>query len=83
MNSIYFVIEIQNDSVTLIYRFADDDAGATRAAIDRALEKFHTVMAYRDPNGGRTSTTCTIIDITGGTVKKERYVASEITPVAE
>ena len=79
--NIYWVLETQNDETSLKYRFADDDAGATSPAIDRALEKFHTVMAYRAE--GRNCTMCCIIDITGGVVKKERWVRSDLTPVAE
>ena len=79
--NIYWVIETQNDATNLVYRYADDDSGATSPAIDRALEKFHTVMAYRAE--GRSCTMCAIIDITGGVVKKERWVHAEVTPVAE
>lgn len=75
---IYFVLEVQNDNAHLFYRFADDDPGATSSAYDRAIVKFHEVMAYRHEN--RESTLGVIMDITGGVLMRERYVKQPFTP---
>lgn len=71
----YFVLEVQNDSATLIYKFSDDDPGATIPAIDRAKAKFHEIMAYTYLSPpGRESTLAVVLDTIGGIIVRERWV---------
>lgn len=74
----YFVLEVQNDSAMLNYKYSDDDPGETIPAINRAKAKFHDIMAYTYLSPpGRESTLAVILDITGGIIVRERWVKPE------
>ncbi len=66
METSYYLVIIQNESICAVYRYQD---------LDAALAAFHSELAYRA--SGRNSTLCVILDKIGGTIKREKWERQE------
>lgn len=62
----YYLVIVQNDSTTAIYRYN---------SLETALAAYHTELAYRSEE--RTSTKCAILDSELHVVKCETYVCND------